>query len=137
MSQELIAMIERGHQAFNTGDLSLAKSDLVDDVEWGTTGTWPGLEGTYRGPDALDEWMKTLRSEWETFQVSLDEVIADAGDVVAVAERLSGRGKESGIDVEMQLFSVYWVEGDKIARRQSHRTREEALAALEAGKIGE
>jgi ketosteroid isomerase-like protein len=130
MSQELIDLIRMGHRGFNRGDLSEAKSNLAPDVEWGTTGTWPGLDATYRGPDALDRWMEILQAEWETFQVSLDEVIRDDGDVMVVVERLSGRGRESGIEVEMQVFSVYWAEGGKLVKRRSHRTREDALAAL-------
>jgi ketosteroid isomerase-like protein len=130
MSQDLIEKILVGHEGFNRGDLSEARANIADDVEWGTTGTWPGLEGTYRGPDALDEWMETLQSEWESFQVSLDEVVEDAGDAVVLAELLSGRGRESGIEVEMSVYSVYWTEGGKIVRRRSFRTRDEALAAL-------
>ncbi|HKH40502.1 MAG TPA: nuclear transport factor 2 family protein [Solirubrobacterales bacterium] len=130
MSQELIEQVLLGHEGFNRGDLSQAKANVTDDVEWGTTGTWPGLEDVYRGPEALDEWMQILHAEWETFEVSLDEVIRDDGEVVVLAERLSGRGKESGIEVEMQVFSVYWSEEGKIVRRRSFRTREEALAAL-------
>ena len=130
MSQELIEQVLLGHEGFNRGDLSQAKANVTDDVEWGTTGTWPGLEDVYRGPEALDEWMQILHAEWETFEVSLDEVIRDDGEVVVLAERLSGRGKESGVEVEMQVFSVYWSEEGKIVRRRSFRTREEALAAL-------
>jgi ketosteroid isomerase-like protein len=130
MSQELIELVRSGHEGFNRGDLSQMRMNLADDVEWGTTGTWPGLDGTYRGPDALEEWMQTLHSEWSAFQVSLDEVIEDAGDAVVLAERLSGRGRESGIDVSMQVFTVYWAEDGKIVRRLSYRSRDEALAAL-------
>ena len=74
--------------------------------------------------------METLKSEWETFRVSLEEVIRDTGDVLVVAERLSGRGRGSGIEVEMQVFSVYWGHAGKVVTRRSFRTREDALAAL-------
>ena len=130
MSEELIEKILIGHEGFNRGDFSEAKASLADDVEWGTTGAWPGLDRLYHGPNALDEWMEVLYSEWETFGVSLDEVIRDDGDVVVLAERLSGCGRESGIEVEMQVFTVYGSEQGKIVRRLSFRTREEALAAL-------
>jgi ketosteroid isomerase-like protein len=130
MSQELIEKIKVGHEGFNRGDLTEANRNLSKDVEWGTTGTWPGLDKAYHGPAALNEWMEVLHSEWETFRVSLDEVVEDAGDVVVVVERLSGRGRGSGIDVEMQVFTIYWSEGGKIVRRLSFRTRDEALAAL-------
>jgi ketosteroid isomerase-like protein len=135
MSEDLLRKIQVGHEGFNHGDLSEAKANLSDDVEWSTTGTWPGLEGTYRSPDALDEWMRTLQSEWETFTVSLAEVIRDDGDVMVVSERLAGRGRESGIEVEMLVFSAYWSEGGRIVKRRSYRTPEDALAAagVEAG----
>ena len=131
MSQEHLETIRLGHQAFSRGDLSEAKSNLTDDVEWGTTGAWPGLEGVYRGPDALDDWMETLRSEWESFEVSLGEVLREAGNVLVVAEKLAGRGRESGIEVEMQVFTVYWFEQGKVARRRSFTAPERALEAAE------
>src|SRR5918996_5917351 len=96
MSKELIEKILIGHEGFNRGDFSEAKASLADDVEWGTTGAWPGLDRVYHGPDALDEWMEVLHSEWETFGVSLDEVIRDDGDVVVLAERLAGGGRGGG-----------------------------------------
>jgi ketosteroid isomerase-like protein len=130
MSQELIDLVLIGHEGFNRGDISEARANVTEDVEWGTTGSWPGLDKTYHGPEALEEWMKILHSEWETFRVSLDEVVEDAGDAVILTERLSGRGSESGIEVEMKVFSVYWGEGGKIVKRLSFRTREEAVAAL-------
>ncbi|HEY1236978.1 MAG TPA: nuclear transport factor 2 family protein [Solirubrobacterales bacterium] len=130
MSRELIELVLIGHDGFNRGDLSEAKGNISEDVEWGTTGSWPGLDQTYHGPDALEEWMSILHAEWETFRVSLDEVIEDAGEAVVLVERLSGRGRESGVEVEMQVFTVYWSRGGKIVRRLSYRTRDEALAAL-------
>jgi uncharacterized protein YhfF len=46
MSQQLLEMILLGHEGFNSGDLSRPKLNLADDVEWGTTGTWPGIDPT-------------------------------------------------------------------------------------------
>jgi ketosteroid isomerase-like protein len=134
MSQELIELVRIGHEGFNRGDLSEAKATVSDDVEWGTTGSWPGLDKAYRGPDALDEWMETLHSEWSSFSVSLDEVVEDAPDKALLVERLAGRGRESGIEVEMAVYSVYWAARGKIVRRLSFRTRDEALAVLRSSR---
>jgi ketosteroid isomerase-like protein len=123
--------ILRGYEAFNGGDLAPAKDTLADDVEWGTTGAWPGLEGTFHGPDALDAWMETIRSEWREFEASLDEVLRDEERAMVVVERLRGVGRESGIEVDMPVYSVYrFNEEGKITQRTSFRTAEEALAAL-------
>ena len=130
MSQDLIEKIKIGHEGFSRGDLTEAKENISDDVEWSTTGDWPGLEGTYRGKEAVDACLETLPSEWEIFGFSLVEVTRDDGDVMVVAARLSGCGRESGVEVEMQVFSVYWAEEGKIVRRKGFSTLDEALAAL-------
>jgi hypothetical protein len=71
-------------------------------MEWGATGAFLGVEGMYRGPEAMQEWMEVIRSAWEQFEVSLDEVLHDGDDLVVVTELLRGRGRGSGAEVEMR-----------------------------------
>jgi ketosteroid isomerase-like protein len=131
MAGQHLDAILRGHEAFNRGDLTPAKVTVTEDVEWGTTGTWPGLSGTFHGPDALDAWMETIRAEWVEFEVTLVEVLREQDRAVAVAERLRGKGRESGIEVEMNLYSAYLFDDQgRIRRRISHTTPEQALAEL-------
>jgi ketosteroid isomerase-like protein len=129
MSQENLEKIRRGQEAFNRGDLSPARDIATDDVEWGSVGAFPGVERVYRGLDAMEQWMETIRMAWEWFEVSLDEVVRDAGEVIVIAERLRGRGRESGAEVEMRIFSTYWFEDGKIVKRQAFTNRKEALEA--------
>jgi ketosteroid isomerase-like protein len=129
ISQEKLANLRRGYEAFNRGDPSVASDLATPDVEWGTTGTFPGLVGVYRGPDALPRWMDTIRSAWEKFEVTPDEVVRDEGDVLVVAELQRGRGRGSGVHVEMRVFSVYSFREGKIRRRQAFTEREAALEA--------
>jgi ketosteroid isomerase-like protein len=114
--------------------LELAREIGTPDVEWGATGAFPGVEGMYRGPEAMQEWMNVIRSEWENFRVTLDEVLHDEGDVLVVTELLRGRGRESGVEVEMRVFSAYWFEQGKLRRRAAFTER---LAALEAAGLSE
>ena len=116
---------------FNRGDLSWSKTAVADDVEWGTTGAFPGLEGVYRGPDAIEEWMETVRAEWEEFEVTLDEVLREEEDAIVVVERLWGRGQKSGAEAEMRVYSLYRFTADgKVASREVFMSPEDALAAL-------
>ena len=56
--------------------VGLAREIATPDIEWGATGTFPGVEGRYQGPEAMQEWIEeTIRSAWEEFEVTLDEVI--------------------------------------------------------------
>jgi ketosteroid isomerase-like protein len=106
MSEENVERIRQAQAAFSGGDLSVAKELVAEDVEWGSLGSWPGNEPVYRGPDAMDRWMETIRSAWETFEVSTGEVLRDEGDVVVISERLRGRGQGSGVEVEMEVFGT-------------------------------
>ncbi len=133
MSEENVETLKRGYEAFNRGDasalLELAREIGTPDVEWGATGAFPGVEGMYRGPEAMQEWMNVIRSEWEDFRVTLDEVLHVEGDVLVVTELLRGRGRESGVEVEMRVFSAYWFEQGKLRRRAAFTERTEALEA--------
>jgi ketosteroid isomerase-like protein len=134
MSKEALASLRRGHEAFNRDDLSVLFELATPDVEWGATGAFPGVEGDYRGPEAVQEWSDLIRSEWEEFEVSLDEVLHDENDLIVVAERLRGRGRGSGVEVEMRVFSAYWFEEGKIRKRAAFTERG---AALEAAGLSE
>jgi ketosteroid isomerase-like protein len=133
MSEEMLATLRRGYAAFNNGDpsaiLKLAREIATPDIEWGATGAFPGVEGAYRGREAMLEWMEVIRSAWEEFEVSLDEVFHEGEDVVVVAELLRGRGRGSGAEVEMRVFSAYWFENGKLRRRAAFIERRDALEA--------
>jgi len=129
-----VELLRFGYEAFNQGDVLQAKSLVTADVEWGTTGTFPGIEGVYRGPEALQAWTDAIRSAWEWFEVSLAELVRDEDDLLVVVERIRGRGRRSGVDVEMLTYAVYWAEDGKLRMRKAFNTRE---AALEAAGLSE
>jgi ketosteroid isomerase-like protein len=129
MSEETLANLRLAYEGFNRGDMSMTMELATPDVEWGATGAFPGVEGVYRGPEAIQEWMDLIRSEWEEFEVSLDEVLHDGDDVLVVAELLRGRGRGSGVEVEMRVFSAYWFEEGRVRRRAAFTERKAALEA--------
>ena len=128
MSQENLATLRRGYEAFTRGDRPAVTDLATPDVEWGAT-HFPGIEDVYRGPDAMQQWMDTIRSAWDEFEVTLDEVLHDGGDVVVVAERVRGRGRESGAEVEMRVFSMYWFKEGRVRKRRAFTERKAALEA--------
>ena len=53
---------------------------------------------------------------------------------VVVAVRLSGRGRESGVELEMHVAHLWTVRDGKVVRGDVYRTADEALeAAWETG----
>lgn len=129
MSEERLETLRRGYEAFSQGDMSAAIGLATRDVEWGATGAFPGIEGLYRGPEVIQEWAKAVHSDWENFEVSLEEVLHDGDDLLVVTERLRGRDRDSKDDVEMRIYAAYWFEGEKVRRRAASTSRKAALKA--------
>lgn len=123
--------MREGYEAFSRGDASVAQEFSTADVEWGTTGSFPGIEGVYSGPATIRVWVETVRSAWEEFEASLQEVIHDEDGMTVVAEHLRGRGAGSGVEVQMTVYSVYRWKGNLIRSRRAFTDRAAALA--EAG----
>ncbi len=133
VSEQGLAHIRRGHEAFNSGDLSAIVELATPDVEWGSTGAFPGLDDEYLTPEAIERWSEIVRNEWEEFEVSIGEVLHDGDDLVVVEERLRGRGRASGAEVAMSVFAAYWLTEDGLIRKRAAFT--EPGPALEAAGL--
>jgi len=100
------------------------------DVELTTlaSGLGSGVDQFYRGADGLARYLR----EWlepfsEYYLESLDYV--DAGDCVLVPSRQWGVGEGSGAKVELELTTLYELQGGKIVRMHQYDTLEEAREA--------
>lgn len=89
---------QRGEMAafdgMTTPDLVLVQPPEVPDAK------------TYEGRGAVAEAMEDWPNQWEDFRMDLIEIL-DAGDEVAVrVTRHRGRGRESGIEMDFEVFYV-------------------------------
>jgi ketosteroid isomerase-like protein len=86
-------------------------------------------------PDSYDGH-EGVRRYFALFSEVIDDLafepyeFIEAGDRVLVVSRLSGRGKGSGIPVEMEAYNVGVVRGDKLAAMSAYGSRDAALEAL-------
>jgi ketosteroid isomerase-like protein len=65
---------------------------------------------------------------WERVEPDLRELL-DAGDHVVSIEITRGRGRASGVEVELQQYGVWTIRDGKIVRARWFTTRQEALEA--------
>jgi ketosteroid isomerase-like protein len=74
---------------------------------------------------------------WEDFRVVI-EAVQPVGErhVVAVVRQL-GRGKGSGVEVEMRAAYMWELRDGRAVRVQLHASREEAVDAARAGEAPE
>src|SRR5262249_46319153 len=66
---------------------------------------------------------------FEDFNIEVEEVI-DAGEKVLACVRVSGRGKGSGVNVDMRLVHVWTHVDQKAVRLDVYKDKAEALEAV-------
>jgi hypothetical protein len=127
MSPEDLDTVRRAYDAFAAGDLATLRTFLAPDIEWRTTPNVPFL-GNYVGLDQFLRGMDEWTSAFADVTTEVEEMI-DAGDNVIVHHRMRGRGRDSGVDVDLAIFQVVAVRDGQLIRMHDFTEREEALAA--------
>ena len=129
MSQENVEVARSSFEAFSRKDLAALRDRFfAPEIEWRAVTGVP-FEGTYRGVDEVLRGCTDWVASFDDFSTQLEEVI-DGGDRVVVCHRMRGRGKESGVEVDLALTQVVTVRGGKLVNITDYWTREDALEAV-------
>jgi uncharacterized protein len=84
--------------------------------------------GTYRGLEAMADYMRGFLEPWERVTIEAEELIANGDRVFAAAtQRATGAG--SGTQTELRFFQVWTLRDGRIIRFEAFRDRGAALAA--------
>jgi uncharacterized protein len=127
MSPEDLETVRRAYDAFARGDLDTLTTFLAPDIEWRTTPEVPFM-GNYSGLDEFLGGMGEWTGAFEGMTTEVEEMI-DAGEHVIVRHRMRGRGRDSGVEVHLEICQVVAVRGGKLIRMHDYSTREDALEA--------
>jgi ketosteroid isomerase-like protein len=129
MSQENVEIVRRCAEALDGREFTKLFEMLDADVEIDLSRNVFNAD-VYRGHSGVERWRDGIDEVWDDFHAMLDEII-DAGDDVFTAATIQGKGKESGVDVRMQVFQVWTLRDSKVVRLVGgYRDRSEALEAV-------
>jgi uncharacterized protein len=131
MSQENVEIVRRGYELYAARDLDGVASLFADEAELadaGGLGVAGTAAGTRHGPEGFLRATEEALEAFEDYRVGAEEFI-DAGDVVVVPVRISGRGRASGAKLDMRLAHLWVLRSGKAIRGEVYRTTEEALEA--------
>ena len=81
------------------------------------------------GPMAIRDWVQEIDEAFEEWEFRTDKVLDAPGDKVVLLSRAWGRGRGTGLEVDMELDVVYTLAKGKIIRIEGYYSRDEALAA--------
>jgi ketosteroid isomerase-like protein len=127
MSRENVEIVKRLKAAFNAKDLEAFAAITTSDFEWTTSVM--AVEGeVFWGREGIETYFERMREVWEEFRgFAID--YRDLGERVLWVGRLEGRGRGSGIPVDVPLDVLYDFRDGKISRMHSYLDHGEALRA--------
>ena len=102
-------------------------SILDEKVEWDYVGAFPEIQ-TAHGPAEVSEFLREWSEAFDDFSFQAEEIV-DAGDSVVVEVRQSGRGKETGVQVESHAWQVFTLRNGKVVHCRGYETKEQGLEA--------
>jgi ketosteroid isomerase-like protein len=130
MRERNVEIVRAAIAAFNRGDIEALLELAAPDVEVVSPEELPN-GGRFVGPNAWLAWMTTWMEAWDEFKVEVIAIEAVDDRNVVVDIRQIGRGKGSGIEIDMPMIYLCEVGPDgRFVRYQLHLTRDAALAEV-------
>ena len=120
-------LVRQGYAAWNTRDMDAMLARLHPEVEFTTSGVFPGQDPVYRGHDGFRKFWRDFSETWESILVSTNE-LRDCGERVLALVTFEARGRD-GVEVGRQTGSLWTFRNDLAVRIENHRDWTKALQA--------
>lgn len=119
---------ERGYRAWNEDDLDGLLAICHSDVEYYTSGVFPGLQFLYEGEEGIRRWWTDFHEPWKQIKV-IPERIAEGPEGVAVLVRFEGTGRH-GVETTMQFINTIEIRDGLAYRFHSQPPTDDAIREL-------
>ena len=117
-ADENAALIRRGYEAFNSGDMNTLNELFDESVEWHTPGR-SSLAGDHQGRDATFAYFGQLaQGTGGTFRAELQQVLADDDGRVVGIHRNSGEREGKQLSVDCAL--VFQLKDGRVTEGSEH-----------------
>lgn len=130
MSEDNVEIVRRFLDRWSNGDLEGFLEGVDPEIEWRTSGIYPGVDAVYYGHDGFRRFWRDFHDIWQTLVMEVRE-IAVAGDEVAFCFHFDATGRD-GMRTGRDQASLATVRNGLLRRIQNYATWDEALAALES-----
>jgi uncharacterized protein len=115
---------------WSRGDWDYLPPMYAEDFEWGWSQEFPGLAGVFHDTETPNPRLRTWLSPWEHWAVEVEGYV-ESGDDVVVLTRYQGRGKGSGVEVDVEGAHVWQWRDGRAVRLEVFADRQTALASVE------
>jgi ketosteroid isomerase-like protein len=128
MSAEYLEVVREAFEAFSRDDIEGVLRLCDENIVITQPPELPGASPQQRGHSGVLEAFEIWPEQWDDYRIEILRM-ADCGDQVLVTTRQGGRGKQSGIQVEMEIMFVFTVRNEKIVEMQIFMREDQALEA--------
>jgi ketosteroid isomerase-like protein len=131
VSEENVALVCAAWEAWERGDMEAIFAFYDREIVWDQTHYGlGGVSGIYHGHEGIRRFFREWLAPFESYYARPEEFI-DAGEAVVVRVRQGGRGKQSGVEVEMPPYwQVYRLRDGHAVRIEVYNDQGEALKAV-------
>jgi len=130
MSRENVEIVRRSMEAFNRRDRDAILAYYHPDAELQDLQHAPDAPGRLIGIDAIRAYWTQWDDAFDDFTAEIEECL-DVGTYVLTATRWRGKGKDSGLEIDLRAVEVVEFADGKIARLTSgYSNKDEALKAM-------
>jgi ketosteroid isomerase-like protein len=126
----MIDALRRAHEAFNRGDFDVAMAIAHPEVEF----VPPGGQASLTGAEALRAWMEPDAFEEQRIE-PLDFRVE--GNKVLVRQHAQARGAGSGIELDIENWTVWTFDDDLLVTRMESFLPHQESEAVEAAGLSE
>jgi ketosteroid isomerase-like protein len=135
VSAENVEIVREAFDAFDRGDfegvLRVCDENIVitQPVE-----LLDAASSQQHGHAGVREAFAIWPEQWDDYRIDSFRVLADPADLVVVATRQSGRGRQSGVEVAMEFTFLFTVRDGKITEWRLFIDEAQALEAAGLSK---
>ena len=126
---ELLALIRRGYELWNQGDVNAVSRMWSDDFEWHNDPAWPG-QRVYYGRDAVVRFLEEEVADIIHLGEIDVERIETVGDELVICMWAHTRGHDSNVDIgKVPIFHVARVRDGQVVCVRAFLDEAQAMAA--------
>ncbi len=129
MAQDMSDVIRGGLAGWSRGDLAQAMEGLDPDIEFVTSGVFPGLDHVYRGHDGFAKFFSDFRGAWEDITVEIERIVEGPPPMYVMVGHFRATARD-GLLVERPVTLVMTTGNGAIRRMESFESRDAAFAAV-------
>src|SRR5438876_8846728 len=128
MSAKNVEIAKRLNDALNRRDVGAFMECVTAEIDFTAAMSGTVAGGNLRGREGIEALFADIRDTWEEHRMVIEE-IRDLGERILGLGRLEGRGKASGVSVDVPFAIISDLRDGKMWRSRTYLDHGEALRA--------